>query len=282
MVHGGAGIVVPELVETRTAGCERSADAGWRVLLDGGSALDAVVAAVTTLEDDPSFNAGRGSCLNIDGAVEMDASIMDGERQQGGGVALVSSVVNPILLARAVMEDARHVLLAGAGAERFAREQGLATADPDYFVTPRQIERWRAAASEPPGTVGAVALDRRGHVAAATSTGGIAGKRPGRVGDSAILGAGTFADDRAGAASATGLGEAIVVAGLTRRAIELLSDGRDPAAVAALVIHDVRREAGIILVDRFGRVGWACNTAQMPVAVRGAAAASAQRAFRAG
>ena len=278
VVHGGAGNVVPDLVEARAVGCETAAEEAWRILDAGGPALDAVAAAVSILEDDPHFNAGRGSCLTRDGAVEMDASIMDGSGPAGGAAALLTTVVNPIRLARAVMLDGRHVLLAGAGAERFAREVGLATAQETYFVTPRQRERWRASIADSPGTVGAVAVDQQGHVAAATSTGGIMGKLPGRVGDSAILGAGTFADDRAGAASATGHGETILLAGLARRAVDLLGDGRDPAGVAARVVREVRREAGIIVVDRFGRIGWACNTPHMPVAARGAAWDEARRA----
>lgn len=269
IVHGGAGSIVPELAEARDTGCERAAEAAWQVLEAGGTALDAVTAAVVVLEDDPHFNAGRGSSLTHDGTVEMDASIMDGNRMVGGGVALVSSVVNPVRLARAVMEDGRHVLLAAHGAERLARQRNLPTAEPEYFITARQRERWLVSAREPLGTVGAVALDEHGRLAAATSTGGLMGKLPGRIGDSAILGAGTFADDRAGAASATGQGEAILLAGMARRAVDLLRDGRDPAAVASFVVHEVRREAGIIVVDRFGRAGWACNTAHMPAAARG-------------
>jgi beta-aspartyl-peptidase (threonine type) len=193
---------------------------------------------------------------------------MDGAELAAGAVGAVSTVVNPVRLARAVLADARHVLLVGAGAERFAREQGLPTAPPSSFITARR----RTEILQPPAggnTVGAVAVDRLGHVAAATSTGGLAGKRPGRIGDSAVIGAGTYADDRAGAASATGHGEVIVLAGLARSAVDRLRDGTTPQTVAPAVIQALtlgwRADAGIVLVDRFGRLAFARNTERMLV-----------------
>ena len=188
---------------------ERALDAGYEVL-KLGSALDAVTAAVVVLEDDPFFNAGRGSSFNSDGEIEMDASIMDGAGLRAGAVAAVRRIRNPILAARAVMEKTRHVLLAGDGAERFARKQGLRLEPPEYFHTARRLTALRKKRVSYHGTVGAVALDAEGNLAAATSTGGYTGKMPGRVGDSPIVGAGTYADNRACAVSGTGLGEAFI------------------------------------------------------------------------
>jgi L-asparaginase / beta-aspartyl-peptidase len=259
LVHGGAGRRVAEIDAAAEAGCAAAAEAGWAVLAGGGSALDAVLTAVTRLEDDPTFNAGVGSCLTADGTVEMDASVMDGARQTGAGVGVVITVRNPIQLAHALLLDGRHVLLAGEGAEAFARRAGLPTAPRESFITDRQRRRWQAQRPPDGGTVGAVARDVAGHVAAATSTGGITGKLPGRIGDSAILGAGTYADDRAGAASATGDGEAIIIAGLAKAAVDAMRGGRDPAVVADMVVRALSERSaaavGIIVVDRFGRVG---------------------------
>jgi beta-aspartyl-peptidase (threonine type) len=270
VVHGGAGRRVAEHEAAAADGCERAATTGWEVLDRGGTAMDAVLAAVVQLEDDPIFNAGIGSALTADGWVEMDASVMDGERRTGAGVALLTTVRNPIRAAHALWRDGRHVLLAGTGAEAFARQHGLATAAAEVFITPRQRERWAARSREDGGTVGAVAVDAHGHVAAATSTGGLMGKLPGRIGDSAILGAGTFALDAAGAASATGHGESIILAGLARDAVAGLRAGRAPGLVARSVIRacaeaQAAGSAGIILVDRFGRCGWAFDTEHLTV-----------------
>jgi beta-aspartyl-peptidase (threonine type) len=275
VVHGGAGRRVPELETAAAAGCAAAADRGWAMLASGASALAAVIAAVSALEDDPVFNAGIGACLTADGTVEMDASVMEGTRRSGAGVALLTSVRNPIQLAEAVRADGRHVLLAGVGAETFARRRGLPTAPPSSFITRRQYERWRASQSVESGTVGAAAVDCEGHLAAATSTGGMSGKLPGRIGDSAILGAGTYADDRAGAASATGNGEAIIVAGLARSAVDALRTGEHPEAVARALIHAMREPAisvGIILIDCFGRIGTAYRADHMPTCARSSAA----------
>jgi isoaspartyl peptidase/L-asparaginase-like protein (Ntn-hydrolase superfamily) len=208
---------------------------GHGVLAAGGSAVDAVVEAVRVLEDCEWLNAGRGSVLGATGRVEMDAALMDGASHRAGAVAGLRGVVNPVLAARAVMERSPHVLLAGEGAERFARDHGLAMAAPEHFVTElrrRQLAAWRerAAAGSGPtgaraaggGTVGAVARDARGHLAAATSTGGLTGKLPGRVSDSALIGAGTFADDATCALSATGSGDAFIRAGFAHAVDALL------------------------------------------------------------
>jgi beta-aspartyl-peptidase (threonine type) len=226
---------------------------------------------VVLLEDEPVFNAGIGSCLNQDGIVEMDASLMEGATFHCGAVGAVRTVQNPILLAKAIMEEGRHVFLVGEGAERFAQEKGFPTVSQEALITERQRQRWRRAqAPGEPGTVGAVAFDKGGHLAAATSTGGIFNKREGRVGDSAVIGAGTYADDTLGAASATGIGEAIIRTTLTRTAVELLRGGVDPthAARRALEIFQKRTvsEAGIIVIDFLGRVGYAHNAPAMSVA----------------
>jgi beta-aspartyl-peptidase (threonine type) len=275
LVHGGAGRRAPEIDAEAEAGCATAAAAGWSVLDGNGCALDAVVAAVAAMEDNPAFNAGVGSCLTAEGCVEMDASLMDGGQRSGAGVGVVTTVRNPIRLARALLLDGRHVLLVGEGAEAFARQGNLATAPREWFITPRQRERWAARRATERGTVGAVAIDGAGRVAAATSTGGLAGKRAGRVGDSAILGAGTYADDRAGAASATGHGEAIIVAGLARAAVDGLRAGRAPWVVADALVRDVRErsgaDVGLIVVDRFGRLAAAYRAERMPYCARPAA-----------
>ena len=270
IVHGGAGVALPELAAEIRAGCTAGVDAGWRILIGGGGALDAVCAAVAALEDTPVFNAGVGSCLTSEGTVEMDASVMHGAGRRAGAVAALRGVCNPVRLARAIMEDGRHVLLTGAGAEAFAQAHGIARCDPAALVTDRQLQRWRQRRETGnTGTVGATAVDRAGHVAAATSTGGIFFKLPGRVGDSAIIGAGTYADDALGAASATGDGEAIMRAGLTKYAVDALRDGSHPATVAQRAIRYLTRHTagsgGIIVVDPLGRFGYACSTPHMTV-----------------
>jgi len=274
ILHGGAGSPAPELHEARRLGLRRAFDAAWSILLQNGSALEAAVHAVVVLEDDPSFNAGIGSCLNQDGIVEMDASVMEGATFRAGAAGAVRTVPNPILLAKAIMEEGRHVFLVGEGAERFAREKNFSLAAQAELMTERQRQRWLAAqAKGDPGTVGAVAFDKEGRLAAATSTGGILNKRPGRVGDSAIIGAGTYADDTLGAASATGVGEAIIRTTLTRTAVELLRNGVDPTQAARKALEILqkrtRSEAGLILIDALGRVGYAHNAPAMSVAFPG-------------
>lgn len=266
IVHGGAG-ADPAGGEELRGGVREAALAGWRVLARDGSALDAVEAAVRVLEDHPRFNAGHGSVLTSAGTVEMDASIMEGDRLGCGAVAAVNRVANPITLARRVLQDGRHVLLVAEGAHAFARATGLPECDPVSLVTERQRARLSA---EGRGTVGAVALDRHGTVAAATSTGGMVGKRPGRVGDSALIGCGTYADSTLGGVSCTGSGEAIIRVVLARRALDFLKEADDPdyaAKVAVdLLAEEGRGEGGLILVDWRGRVGYAHSTPLMPVA----------------
>lgn len=272
-IHGGAG-AVPR--STLTAERERqyrnglaaALDAGYATLEKGGSSLDAVSAAVRTLEDDPLFNAGRGAALTRDGAAELDAAIMEGRQQRAGAVAAVRHVRNPIELARRVMEKSRHVLLVGAGAEEFALEEGLALVPNSYF---RTEERWAQLESErrghsvsdlfpsSQGTVGAVALDAAGDLAAATSTGGMTNKRPGRVGDSPIIGAGTYAKNGVCAVSATGHGEYFirtVAAHHICAAVEFR--GRSLQEAVHELLHQRLRElggsGGVIGLDQGGRI----------------------------
>ena len=227
LVHGGAGLYQDDRVEPAREGCRLAADAGAKVLERRGSAMDAVCEAVRVLEDDPEFNAGTGSCLTEAGTIEMDACVMDGRDLHAGALGAVREIRNPILGARLVMERSRHVLLVGEGARAFLLANGVESYPNEQLVTPRALERWRASAQpEKHGTVGAVALDAEGHLAAATSTGGILRKLAGRVGDTPIPGAGTFADDARAAASATGTGEPIMRLGLTRTAADLVATGR--------------------------------------------------------
>jgi L-asparaginase / beta-aspartyl-peptidase len=278
IVHGGAGHPGSDDPASsgasdaaRFQGVRRAAEAGWAVLSAGGSALDAAEAAVRVLEDDPAFNAGTGACLTAAGDVELDASIMDGATLGCGAVAAVRDVRNPIALARHVMERSPHVLLAGAGASAFAREVGIPAHDNGLLVTPLQRARWEAAragaASPKTGTVGAVARDARGHLAAATSTGGMAMKRAGRIGDTPLIGCGTYADDTRAAVSCTGHGERIIQLTLARHAAELVASGRSAMEAAreasALLAARVRGEGGLIVVGPAGEVGFAHNTPVM-------------------
>lgn len=284
VAHGGAGArgpakERPERQRALLAAVRRGAE----ILRAGGSAIDAVQVTVVDLEDNPLFNAGTGSVLNTLGAVEMDASIMvfhpadrdGGVRVAAGAVGAVSRVKNPLMLARAVMDETHHVMLVGNGAHRFARRAGIELCSNEDLITLRARERWRIrqvrlreSKAQEHGTVGAVAIDSKGTIAAGTSTGGVPGKIPGRVGDSAIIGAGTFAS-ASGGASATGHGEAIILAGLCREAISGLGDG-PPSSVAsraiATLLTPLHAEAGIIIVDSKSRIGFAHNAGAMQVA----------------
>jgi len=228
VIHGGAGILERSRVSPETDAAVRSAldkalEAGSAVLQSGGAALDAVQAAILVLEDDPNFNAGHGAVFTYEGTNELDAAVMQGIDRKAGAIARAHHTRNPILLARKVMEESPHVLLSGEGADRFSKEQGLEQVDNAYFGTPerkRQLEELKAKkvgwfdVDLKYGTVGAVARDAQGHVAAGTSTGGLTGKRYGRIGDSPLIGAGTYADDRACAISATGAGEFFIRVGV--------------------------------------------------------------------
>ena len=286
IVHGGAGAVEDERRAVCVAGCERAADAGFEILAQGGSALDAVEAAVRALEDDPEFNAGYGAVLTRAATVEVDGCVMTGARAIGavGGVPWLR---HPVTLARRVLEDGEHVLLVGEGALLFAREHGIEAESPDTLVTPRARNRFERHEGETTkrmrtgDTVGACAIDSDGRVAAATSTGGIPWKRPGRVGDTPLPGAGTWAEDGVGAASATGHGESIIRALMTRFAVDRLREGAggDSAARAAVAeLVRVGGAGGVILVAADGSVAHHTSTARMPWAaiVDGAATSGAE------
>jgi beta-aspartyl-peptidase (threonine type) len=280
LVHGGAGDVPAEGLAIRVAGCERAAEEGAKLLAAGGTALDAVQRAVEALEADPHFNAGTGACLDADGHLALDASIMDGAELRAGAVCALPAFEHPIAIARRVMEDTPHVLLAGEGAARFAVSRGFSPGDEATMITDLARQRWEAArlANAPQGwaggTVGAVARDASGHVAAATSTGGMMNKLAGRVGDSPIIGAGTYADDAAGACSTTGHGEAMMRICAAKRAVDGLGSTRQPErdthgpegaarATLALMHARTRETGGLILVAADGSLGLARTTRTM-------------------
>ncbi|MBN8611409.1 MAG: isoaspartyl peptidase/L-asparaginase [Deltaproteobacteria bacterium] len=273
LVHGGAGEVPEGMRAAHAEGCRVAAIAGLARLRETGSALEAVVRAVEILEDDPRYNAGTGACLDEEGALALDAAVMEGTSLRAGAVCAMPAFRSPIRIARAVLEDGRHVLYAGEGAARFAIERGFERPDPAAMITDAARERWknvlagRADRGWAGGTVGAVACDAEGRVAAATSTGGMVAKRVGRVGDSPILGAGTYADDESGAASATGEGEAILRLTLTRHVCELIVRGASAQEAADAAIARLGAKlggaGGIIVVDRLGRIGHARNTHTM-------------------
>jgi beta-aspartyl-peptidase (threonine type) len=312
VVHGGAGAIPDERTEIAQAGCREAALLGWRVLEQGGSALDAVEIAVRALEDNPAYNAGTGATLTLDGRIELDAGIMEGRTLQAGAVAAVECIKNPISLARRVLESP-HVLLMGQGAQQFALEQGLSLCRMEDLLTEERYLRWREAqhfvhsseeeeepvfyrlevattvfaaeegeptyyrrqvgvtsghgqAEERHGTVGAVALDESGLLAAATSTGGIFQKYPGRVGDTPLVGCGFYADERA-AVSCTGQGEDFIRLLLARRAADFVAQGASAATAAQAAIEVLSSKAtgtgGLIVVDHLGNVGFAHNSPQM-------------------
>jgi beta-aspartyl-peptidase (threonine type) len=281
-IHGGAGTIrraelTPEKDTALRAGLAEALEAGHAVLRAGGSALDAVTAAVVALEDNPLFNAGRGAVFTLDGTHELEAAIMDGSDQAAGTVLGVKTVRNPIKLARRVMEATPHVSLGFAGADAFAREQGLACATPEYFFTESrwqalQLEKMRLAGGGSPedapeerrhGTVGAVALDASGRLAAATSTGGMTAKWAGRVGDTPLIGAGTWADARC-AVSCTGHGESFIRAAAAHDiAARVAYAGQTAAQAAETVVNqtlvDLDGSGGVIVVDAMGRISMPFN-----------------------
>ncbi len=265
IVHGGAGRGSGAERGDRLAGCLAAARTGWTAVRRGRSALEAVEETVAVLEDNPLFNAGTGSSLNAAGEVEMDAALMR-DTLEAGAVAAVSGIRNPIRLARKVLDDGRHLMLAGQGARDFARRAGIDPVPGDTLITQAQRKRWNAVH----GTVGCVVLDAHGRLAAGTSTGGTLGKLPGRVGDSPLIGCGTYAD-AVGAASCTGQGEAIIKVLLAKTAVDLLASGLIPSTAARRALELLERQtgaqAGLILVDRYGAVGFAHNADEMPVCV---------------
>ncbi len=287
-IHGGAGVIERDLLSAEQDRAIRDAlgralDAGAEVLAAGGGALDAVERTACLLEDDPRFNAGRGSVFTFQGTNEMDAAIMDGRDRSAGAVAGISATRNPVRLARAVMEHSPHVFLSREGADQFSREQGLEQVGPEWFATEerrRQLDAMRHGdhvfdAELKYGTIGAVAVDSQGHVAAATSTGGLTGKRWARIGDTPIVGAGTYADDRAAAVSATGAGEYFIRAAVAHEIcarIRLLGESAQQAADAAIAdVGALGGGGGVIVVTPGGDTVFSFNT---PGMYRGRASAA--------
>lgn len=293
VIHGGAGTIDPDKLSAEReaeyrAKLRESVDAGYAVLADGGSSLDAVQASILILEDSPLFNAGKGAVFTHDGTNEMDASVMNGETGEAGAVAGITTIKNPIRAARAVMEHSPHVMLAGRGAEEFCRTQGLQEVPPEYFHTERRkkaLERIRERETteldhgsdtgddaKPPdgkfGTVGAVAVDQHGHVAAGTSTGGMTNKRWGRIGDSPVIGAGTFADDDSCAVSATGHGEYFIREAAAHSVCARIQFGGQTLAQAADAVvwqqlEPIGGSGGVIAITAGGETATPFNTPGM-------------------
>jgi L-asparaginase / beta-aspartyl-peptidase len=285
IVHGGAWDIPDEAVTDCNEGCRNALAAGWRILASGGSALEAVEAAIIVLEDDPAFDAGYGSHLNADGKVECDAIVMDGVTLRAGSAAVLQRLKNPIRLARIILERCPHMMLVGKGAERFAKDSGLALCKPEELVSEGEWHAYlrcrknKHAAihhrGHEQGTVGAVALDHDGRLFAATSTGGTCCKLPGRVGDSPLIGCGCYADSQAGGVSCTGYGEAIMKIVMAKTAVDFLrrdasgaTDEREMAQRAAqdavhLLSDRGQGTGGLILLDRFGTPAFAFNTPRM-------------------
>jgi beta-aspartyl-peptidase (threonine type) len=283
VVHGGAWNIPDSAVEPSREGVRIALTTGWNALSQGASALDVVEMVVRALEDDPNFDAGRGSRLTREGRVELDASIMVGTNLEAGAVAAIQKVRHPISVARMVMERSEHVMLVGDGARDFAEEEGAELCRTRDLLLGREYDRYmRVLAGEldlvnlefdagrpdvgPEGTVGAVALDVNGRIVAGTSTGGTQHKHPGRVGDTPIIGAGTYADDAVGGGSATGWGEGILRVALTKGAVDNMAEGLDPREAGERALKSLKRvkgRAGLILLDRHGRVATVFNTPRM-------------------
>ena len=291
IVHGGAWDIPDEAVEGCKSGCQRALAAGWSILHRGGSALDAVEAAIIVLEDNPVFDAGYGSHLNFDGRVECDAIVMNGTTLRAGAAATLQRIKNPIQLARKILEHCPHMMLVAEGAERFAKAQGIQLCKPEELVSEAEWTAWQKCKEDThaaehhrgheQGTVGAVAIDANGSLFAATSTGGTCCKLPGRVGDSPLIGCGCYADSEAGGVSCTGYGEAIMKVVLAKTAVDLLrqraicvdspatssSDSSTANLAAREAVHLFAKRThatgGLILLDRHGNPGFAFNTPRM-------------------
>ena len=286
LIHGGAWAIPDDLVEAHLNGVNDAIHAGWSVLEKGGSAVDAVEEAVVVMENDEAFDAGRGSFLNREGKVQLDALIMDGATLRAGGVGCVEHIANPIRAARKVLSESPHVYFVAEGAERFAQDHGIPLCRNEDLIVTREIERLRAYQENADGrkrdlfsshtishdTVGAVALDLNGNIAAATSTGGTLNKAPGRLGDSSLIGCGCYADNDSAAASTTGWGEPIMKLVLAKWAADRVASGNLPQWVAAEAMSYLKERAmghgGIILLDVQGHFGIAHNTPRMAWAVK--------------
>lgn len=302
VVHGGAWAMPDDMVEAHIRGVNHALAAGWSVLARGGSALDAVEEAVVIMEDDETFDAGRGSFLNRDGRVQLDALIMDGSTLRAGGVGCVERLRNPVRAARKILSESPHIYFVGEGAEKFAAEHGVPLCSNDELIIPREVERLRDYQAKmhasgaknapeighPPGsdlfageaddptishdTVGAVALDREGNIAAATSTGGTLNKAPGRLGDSSLIGCGCYADNLSAAASTTGWGEPIMKLVLAKWTADRIAAGNLPEWAAQEAMNYLKQRVnghgGIIVLNPEGHIGIAHNTPRMAWAFR--------------
>jgi len=276
IVHGGAGTIPPEEHAAYLAGCQLAAKIAWKLLEGGARALHVVETAVRILEDDPTFDSGYGSVLNAQGEVEMDAIIMDGAALDLGAVIAVQGIANPITLARLVMTDTPHKILAGNGARDFAAHKGIPLLSQAELTAPKARERYEkhkadaALDSSSKGTCGAVALDSYGGIAAATSTGGTPFKMAGRVGDTPLIGSGAYADNQTGGASATGDGEQIMRVVLSKTATDAIGHGMDAQAAAdyaiRVMVERVNGIGGIIVVDHNGNIGFAHSSQNIAVA----------------
>lgn len=287
IVHGGAWDIPQDMHEAHKSGCAKAAEEGYALLEQGKSALDAAEAAVRFLENDPTFDAGRGSFLNADGEVELDAIIMEGDGLQLGAVGAVQHILHPITLARAVMERTQHCLLVGEGALRFAKSIGMDTVEVPDLLTCRELERWKAIRAQKAfeqrevfedavsrygrkGTVGAVAMDAKGTIVAATSTGGTPNKLAGRVGDSPLAGCGNYADSRVAGVSATGWGESIMKVVLAKRVCDGVGRGLAPDKAGQEAINYLGSRVdglgGVIVLTRSGRMAHSYNTPFMAMA----------------
>ena len=278
IVHGGAWDIPDDAIEACNAGCLRALHSGYAILRNGGHALDAIEAAITVLEDDPVFDAGYGSHLNLDGYVECDAIVMNASTLRAGSVAGLRRIKNPIQAARAVLEKCLHMMLISQGAEQFAFGQGIPLCDPEELISSAEREAWSRCRKDShaadnhrgheQGTVGAIALDDHGRLFAATSTGGTCCKLPGRVGDSPLIGCGCYADSETGAVSSTGYGEAIMKVVLAKTACDFLRPaGSNPTRAAQAAVQLLARRGngtgGLILLDKDGNPGYAFNTPRM-------------------
>jgi L-asparaginase / beta-aspartyl-peptidase len=283
IVHGGSGDIPGDLHAGHEAGCKAAVDAGWSKLVQGESAVEAVEAAIRVMEDDPVLNAGRGSVLNRDGVVELDAGMMDGQTLRAGAVAAVKRIANPISLARHVLYESEHMFLVGSGAEEFAAHAGMEFCEPADLIVERERQIWKdqrqrgalpgaGFLSTPADTVGAVAVDARGNLAAGNSTGGTPFKWPGRVGDTPIIGCGMYADNTLGAAVCTGWGEQIMQVVLAKSTVDQIGWLANPATAANVAIayfrHRIGGRGGVICVSPDGRVGFAHSTPHMAYAYR--------------
>jgi L-asparaginase / beta-aspartyl-peptidase len=297
LVHGGAWAIPDEAVEAHLHGVRAAAAAGYAALQNGGSCLDAVEAAVVTMEDDETFDAGRGSFLNMDGRVQLDACMMDGAKLRAGGVGGVEHIRNPIRAAKKILTDSPHVYFVGSGAERFAQEHGIELCSNDDLIIPREVERLRVAKQQgylqmpdefgpmrSHDTVGAVALDRAGNIAAGTSTGGTLNKAPGRVGDSSLIGCGCYADNLSAAVSTTGWGEPMIKLVLSKWTADRVEQGLFPQDAAQRALYYLKSRlgghGGIILLDCRGRAGIAHNTPRMAWALQSATSTSSGIQFQ--